>query len=146
MNKQKFNISDVNINVVFFDGYCGLCNKLVDFLLKRDRKKRLYFASQQSDFAKKIISENLILSDVDAVIYLESGKIHIKSSAIIKIISQLKGVWKLGMILFVVPAFLRNLIYDWIAKKRYLWFGKNDTCYVPQPEFKSRFLDDSEKQ
>ena len=143
--KQKINILDNNLNIVFFDGYCGLCNWLVNFLLKKDKKKKLHFASRQSEFARIFLKTSTSLSEIDAVIYLKSGKVYTKSSAILWILSQLDGIWKLSMILFLIPAFLRNIIYDWIAKKRYLWFGEKDTCYLPQSEFNDRFYYHVEK-
>ncbi len=144
--KQKNSISENKLSIVFFDGYCGLCDRLVDYLLKKDKKKKLHFASRQSEFAKKFMNENLILSDIDTVIFFKSGNLYMKSSAIIRVISQLDGIWKLSLILLVIPAFLRNIIYDWISKKRYLWFGKKDTCYLPRSEFKNLFYDNMEKQ
>jgi Uncharacterized protein conserved in bacteria len=137
--KLQNNITDKNLNIVLFDGYCGLCSKLVDFLLKNDKKKKFYYSSQQSEFAERFLEEGL--TDINAIFYFHSGRMYTKSTAIVRIIYQLGGVWKLGILLFIIPAFLRNLIYDWIARKRYLWFGKTDACYFPKPEFKERFLD-----
>ncbi len=139
MPKNNFPVD--NLNIVFFDGFCILCSKFINFLLKKDKNKRLYYASQQSGFGKKIIKKFLSENGNDAVVFIKSGKVYIKSSAVIRILGELGVSWKISLALFIIPPFLRNLIYDWIAKKRYSWFGKSDSCYLPQPEFKNHFLD-----
>jgi len=135
--KLQNNITDKNLSIVLFDGYCGLCSKIVNFILKHDKKKKFHFASQQSEFAKRFLENGQ--KDINAIFYFHSGRMHTKSTAIIRIIYQLGGFWKLGLLLIVIPSVLRNLIYDWIARNRYLWFGKNDACYLPRPEFRERF-------
>lgn len=138
MLKSDFPINDLNI--VFFDGYCILCSKFINFLLKKDKNKCLYYASQQSDFGKEIIKDVLSETNTEGVAFFKSGKVYIKSSAIIRILSQLGVLWKLSMILFIIPPVLRNFIYDRIAKNRYSWFGKTNSCYIPQNAFKKQFL------
>lgn len=99
------------------------------------------FASQQSDFANKTLNKRMIDFRIDAIIFVKSDKIYIKSSAIIRIIGELGYPWKFGLILFIVPTFLRNIVYDWIARKRYLWFGKKEICYISNTAYKDRFYD-----
>lgn len=127
-----------NLNIVFFDGYCNLCNNLVKFLLRFDKKDKLWFASQQSEFAQGFINKNL--EGINAVIFYSSGKVYVKSDAVIKIFNKLGGIWKLSSISFAVPLFIRNFFYDWISRKRYYWFGKSDFCYLPETKFKNKFL------
>jgi predicted DCC family thiol-disulfide oxidoreductase YuxK len=116
----------------------------VNFLLKKDKRNNLYFAAQQSEYAKRFLIDKQ--AEIDAIFYLHSGKIYAKSTAVLRILSHLGGIWQLFLVLFIFPNFVRNYIYDWIARKRYLWFGKTDSCYLPKSEFKERFLDFDEKE
>jgi len=127
-------------NIVFFDGYCILCNGFVDFLLEADRKKNLRFASLQGKTAKKLLPPSY-LSEVDTVIFINGNNtILTKSRAIIDIIKTLGGLWKLISVLSVLPAFLLDKIYDILAGNRYSWFGKREYCRLPAADEKERIL------
>lgn len=127
-------------NIVFFDGYCNLCNKAVNFLMNRDKKKRFYYASLQSDLFQKIsIKHNL--KPVDSVVLLKGKQIFIKSGAVLEIAKTMGGVYSLITIFKIIPSAFRNKLYDWIAKKRYSWFGKKNTCRIPTDEEKAFFLE-----
>ena len=130
--------------IIFYDGYCILCSRLLDFVIKHDKKENLLFASLQSKYALKILSEmgykHQEISKLDNVIYLTNGTIKIKSDAIISILSDIDGIYKLAKILYIVPKFIRNYIYDQIALRRYKWFGKRETCRLPTNEEKLRIL------
>lgn len=130
--------------IIFYDGYCILCSRLLDFVIKHDKKENLLFASLQSKYALKILSEmgykHQEISKLDNVIYLTNGVIKIKSDAIISILSDIDGIYKLAKILYIVPKFIRNYIYDQIALRRYKWFGKRETCRLPTNEEKLRIL------
>lgn len=123
-------------NLVLFDGVCNLCNGFVQFLIRNDHKNRFSFSSLQSTTAKQLIGENF-----QSVVYYRKGQLHSKSNAVLYILKDLGGCWSLSRLFWIVPRFLRDGIYNWIAKKRYSWAGKRDTCMVPDKELQSRFLD-----
>ena len=131
-----------NKSIILFDGVCNLCNNSVKFIIKRDKKKRFLFTSLQSDAARDILLQfQLKNSEMDSIILIENGKFYQRSTAILKIIRHLPYPWKLSYGLIVIPRFIRDLMYRIIARKRYKWFGKRDTCIVPTKELKNRFLD-----
>lgn len=117
--------------IVYFDGVCGLCNRFVDFLLKHDKRKSLKLAPLQNHKTKNQM--NTVVLSID-------GQEYFKSEAAIKAIASLGGLWSMTLLLLVIPKFLRDSIYDWIAKNRYRLFGKRDTCRLPTSEEKDRFL------
>lgn len=126
--------------VIYFDGYCGLCNGFVDFVLARDRARHFRFAPLQGTRARARFGDP---GDVDpATILLEEGdQVFDRSTAALRIIAALGGVWRLAGLLRLVPRFIRDAVYDWIARNRYGWFGKRDTCRLPSPEERAVFLD-----
>lgn len=127
-------------DIVFFDGYCVLCNGFVDFLLAADTKTKLRFASLQGKTAKELLPPSY-LHAVDTVIFInERYQISTKSSAIIEILKTLGGVWKLAFIFSFLPSFLLDKFYDLLARNRYSWFGKRNTCRVPTDEEKERIM------
>ncbi len=121
-------------NIIFFDGECMLCNGFVDFLIKKDKKNIFKFASLQGETAKKIIPEKY--KYIDSVIYFQKGNCYIKYDAVSKIASQLPFPYSIGIICKFIP----NQFYDYIAKKRYQWFGKKETCRMPQKEDTGKIL------
>jgi predicted DCC family thiol-disulfide oxidoreductase YuxK len=129
------------MKVVFFDGYCNLCNGLVDWLIKKDKRNELKFASLQGLTASKALSSALVSAPMDTVIYFKDGQTYQRSTAILKILMDLKSFWKLAGIFFIVPDRVRDSVYKFIAKNRYRFFGKRDTCRVPTSEEKLRFLE-----
>jgi predicted DCC family thiol-disulfide oxidoreductase YuxK len=127
--------------IILFDGVCNLCNGFVQFIIKRDPKAKFKFAALQSDVAKQIISSNNINSEkLSSVIFIANNKIYTQSDAALKIAQHLGSAWVLTSIFFVIPKFIRNGVYCFIAKNRYRWFGEKNQCMVPTPELKSRFL------
>lgn len=136
--------SDIPINssVIFFDGVCNLCNSSVLFIIKRDKKSYFQFASLQSNYAKKVLPDALTKEDnLSSIILMKDGKVFQKSSAALKIAYKLSGLWPLMIVFMIIPKFIRDWVYDIIAKNRYKWFGKKDQCMIPSPELKIRFLD-----
>ncbi len=123
--------------IIFFDGYCGLCNRSVDFLIKRDKKKIFRYAPLQSDVAKKFLGT---LPDISTFILFENGKIYYRSDAAIRAVSRLGGFYKTAFLLRIFPKFLRDAVYNFIAKNRYRWFGKSESCRVPSKEERELFL------
>jgi predicted DCC family thiol-disulfide oxidoreductase YuxK len=127
--------------IVLFDGVCNLCNSSVLFIVKRDSQSKLKFASLQSDYgAEQMKRFNLPPSSINSVLLIKSGQLFQKSNAALEIARMLDGMWP-GMYAFkIVPLFIRDFIYDWIAKNRYRWFGKKEECMIPTPEMKARFV------
>ena len=132
-----------NINIVFFDGVCNLCNYFVDWLIKKDKKRIYNFASLQSETGKNILKKiNHQYGDYKTMILYSNQKIYTKSSAALRIISSLGGFYKVFKFLLVIPAPIRDFCYSVIAANRYKWFGKRSTCRVPTTEERSLFLTD----
>lgn len=127
------------MNIIFFDGYCGLCNGFVDFILKVDKKKKFNFSPLQSDFAKARL-ETQDIEDLKSVIVLIDGKTYRKADGVFRVLNELGGLWKLSLALKVLPHFLQNFGYDLVAENRYRLFGKRETCRLPSAEEKSRFI------
>lgn len=123
--------------ILFYDGLCGLCDKSVQFILRHDRKKIFRFAPIQSDFAKEILGP---ATAFDSVILYHQNKTYFRSTAAINVLKLLGGFWMIASILLLVPPFIRNAIYDFVARNRYRWFGKFDTCKIPMPEQRELFL------
>jgi len=113
-----------------FDGICNLCNRSVDFVLKRDNKKQFRFVSLQSEEGRKMVEDFQIPEDTDAVILIKSKQVYLESDAAIEIARMLSAPWKWATVLKVIPLKLRDGIYRWIARNRYRWFGKRKTCRV----------------
>ncbi|HRO43980.1 MAG TPA: thiol-disulfide oxidoreductase DCC family protein [Flavipsychrobacter sp.] len=132
---------DTDKSILYFDGVCNLCNRLVIFFIERDKEKKILFASLQSPAGQKALEQSAQqLSCEDSVLLYHDGKYYQKSTAIIKALSMLGGVWRLSLVAYILPVFLRNKLYDFFAKNRYRWFGKKEECMLPTPELRSRFL------
>ena len=127
--------------IIVFDGVCILCNSFVQFILKKDKRKQFHFTTAQSDFVKEQVkSLHLSVNPMDSVIYLKNGKVLTESNAVLSILSDLGGMWKLLTILKLVPSFIRNSMYRFCAKRRYHVFGMLETCVIPSSDWKNRFL------
>jgi predicted DCC family thiol-disulfide oxidoreductase YuxK len=127
--------------IVLFDGVCNLCNGSVQFLLKRDPEGRFRFAALQSDAGRSLMAEHgLAVDGLSSVVLIEEGRVWQESSAALRIARHLPGAWKLLWVFAAVPRPLRDAVYRWIARNRYRWFGKSETCWLPTPELKARFL------
>ena len=130
-----------NHKIILFDGVCNLCNGAVTFIIKRDKKDVFKFAALQSEIGQQLISKfNIDTSKVDSIILIDGDKHYEKSSAALRIAKQLSGAYPLLFGFMILPKFIRNAVYDYIAKNRYKWFGKKESCMIPTPELKSRFL------
>lgn len=128
-----------NENIVFFDGFCGLCSDFVDFVLKVDKKSQFKFSPLQSDFAQKNLPVSLT-RDLSTVAIIIDGKIYLKAPAVLLLFQRLGGFWwVLSLLRFLPKAFL-NFFYDLIAKHRYLILPKRDTCRLPTPAERERFI------
>jgi len=128
--------------VILFDGVCNLCSAAVQFVIKHDRRQHFRFASLQGDFGQQVLAANqLPAQHFDSFILLENERIYTRSAAALRVVKQLDGGWSLLYALTIVPPFIRNGVYDIVARKRYQWFGKKEACWIPTPELKSLFLD-----
>lgn len=131
--------------VILFDGVCNMCNSFVQFVIKRDKNKLFQFASLQSEYGKGLLKHfHLDTREYDTMLLYDGQKVLTRSDAVLAVTSRLKGIWKWSSFCKMVPGFLRNGIYTMLAKRRYKLFGKRETCMVPTPELKSRFLDDTQ--
>ncbi len=129
-------------SVILFDGVCNLCNGAVNFIISRDKNSQFKFSSLQSSFASQQLASYLPGSQLpDSIVYLEEGKVYFKSAAAFEIARKLGGSWKFFLIFKILPRSFTDALYDLIARNRYSWFGRRDTCRVPTPELKARFLD-----
>ncbi len=128
--------------ILLFDGVCHLCHHFVQFVLKRDHKGNIRFAALQSDFGQQLLTRyQFSTENLDTVVLIEKGKLYSHSDVAMRVFPYLGGAWPILSSLSIIPAFIRNPIYNWIAANRYRWFGKYDQCLMPQPEWKDRFLD-----
>jgi predicted DCC family thiol-disulfide oxidoreductase YuxK len=127
-------------NIIFFDGVCNLCNHWVDFLIRKDKRNVFLYAPLQSSTADRLLS-NKDTTFMSSVIYYTNGKVFYKSDAVLQLLWDLGGLWKASIVLKLIPRFLRNFIYNWVAQNRYRWFGKKETCRLPTVEEREKFLD-----
>lgn len=128
--------------LILFDGICNLCNASVNYIIKHDKKDVFRFAALQSDIGQKIIKEfNIDTRKINSILlYSEKDGICYKSTAALKIAKQLGFPRNILIVFIIVPAFIRNWVYDYIAKNRYKWYGKRESCMIPTPELQEKFL------
>ncbi|MBK8521807.1 MAG: thiol-disulfide oxidoreductase DCC family protein [Ferruginibacter sp.] len=127
--------------VILFDGVCNFCNSAVNFTIKRNAKANIRFAPMQSDAGLKLLQQyHLPVEDMQSFIFIENGVAYRQSTAGLKVCRHLGGLWPLCYGLIIVPKFIRDGIYNWIAKNRYKWFGVQQACMIPTPEVSARFL------
>ncbi|PKP42915.1 MAG: thiol-disulfide oxidoreductase [Bacteroidetes bacterium HGW-Bacteroidetes-13] len=131
-----------NKEIILFDGVCNLCNGAVLFIIKRDRDDVFRFVSLQSELGKEIIRYiGVDISKTDSIVWYKPGEAYYyKSDAALMIINHFGGILSLLNVFKIIPASLRNLLYDFIAKNRYNWFGKKESCMIPTPELQQKFL------
>ncbi len=130
-----------NYKIILFDGVCNLCNGAVTYIIKRDKKNVFKFAALQSEIGQELISKfNIDTEKVDSIILIDGEKHYEKSSAALHIAKNLSGAYPLLFGFMILPKFIRNSVYDYIAKNRYKWFGKKESCMIPTAELKARFL------
>ncbi len=127
--------------IVLFDGVCNLCNGAVQFIIRHDKNEKFLFASLQSEIGKRILSShNLSRDDLKTFLLIEDERVYTKSTAALRVIKQLNGFISVLYTFNLIPKFIRDSIYDLVAKNRYNWFGKKDECMIPTPQLKARFL------
>jgi predicted DCC family thiol-disulfide oxidoreductase YuxK len=127
--------------VLLFDGECNLCNSTVNFILEKDKKGKIKFASLQSETGKQLSRESSVTtSNLSSVVLIHNKQVFTKSDVVLQVSIILGGVWKLLALTRVIPRPIRNWIYDLIAKNRYKWFGKTNQCKLPSTNISSRFI------
>lgn len=131
----------MNKNIILFDGVCNLCNSTVQFVIKNDTKNHFLFASLQSEFGQTFLkNHHLNETDFDSIILVEGNKYYMKSDAALRICKKLNFPLKTLTGFLILPKKLRDFGYDLIAKNRYKWFGKQESCWLPTQELKNKFL------
>ncbi|MEH6763013.1 MAG: thiol-disulfide oxidoreductase DCC family protein [Aequorivita antarctica] len=127
--------------IILFDGVCNLCNGAVTYIIKHDKKNVFKFAALQSEIGKQLVAKfNIDTKKVDSIILIDDEKHYEKSSAALHITKNLSGAYPLLFGFMIVPKFFRNAVYDYIARNRYKWFGKKESCMIPTKELKAKFL------
>lgn len=129
--------------ILLIDGDCILCNNSVNYVLEREKSNgpKLSFASLQSETGKAILEYFEIPNNMDTMILIKNYSAHIKSCAALRLTLYMKGLWPLLVVFVIIPPPLRNLVYDYIAKRRYKKFGKTEMCAMIDPKYKNRFLE-----
>ena len=127
--------------VVLFDGVCNLCNASVIFTIKRDRKNCFMFASLQSAAGKQLAEKHGIPPSFNSFVLIDNGTAYTQSTAALRVLKKLRSFWALLYVFIIIPAPIRNLVYKFISRNRYSFFGKQETCMVPSEELKSKFLE-----
>lgn len=134
-------------HIVLFDGVCNLCQSSVQFLLKHDKKGVLRYASLQSKFGRELLQKyqhQVDTNKIDSIVFVSDGRAYIESAAALEIAGFLDYPFNFLQIFWFFPKFIRNPIYRWVARNRYKWFGKEETCMLPTEDISARFLDNVE--
>jgi predicted DCC family thiol-disulfide oxidoreductase YuxK len=130
------------MGIILFDGICNLCSGSVRFIIQRDPGREFKFASLQSEAGKQYIEQYNIHETIDSIVLVKDGKVYLESTAALKIASRLKWPWRIFGILLGVPKPVRDRLYKWIAKNRYKWFGRDESCMLPSKENRDRFIEE----
>jgi len=128
---------------VFYDGVCNLCDATIRFILPRDSRGNLRFASLQGEYARAILARHGIsnASEPESIVYVENDRPYLRSDAVLRIARSLDFPWSFAAIFLIVPRVCRDVVYRWVARNRYRWFGKKETCLLPSADWRSRFID-----
>lgn len=127
--------------ILLFDGVCNLCNGFVQFIIQHDPEAKFRFAALQSSAGQELLGEAQIsTTELSTVVLWETGKFYTHSDVPLRVVRHLGGWWTLFAVFKIIPKSLRDSIYNWVAKNRYRWFGKKESCMIPTPELKARFL------
>lgn len=128
--------------IILFDGVCNLCNTAITFVIKRDPKDLFLYTPLQSKTGKILTHKyDIDTTTIDSIILIKNNKAYTKSAAALHIARHLKGAYSLFTVFLIIPSFIRNWVYDYVAKNRYKWYGKRDACMIPTPALKAKFLD-----
>lgn len=133
---------DNGAKIIFYDGNCLLCNRSVEFIIRRDPDKQFRFSHLQSDYAQRLLDDRSLdkSNHPDSIVLYEKGSLYFKSTAALRIARHLSGLWPILYIFVLIPAFLRDGLYDFIARHRYRWFGEVKSCRLVDQAMKDRFI------
>lgn len=127
--------------IIFFDGVCNLCTGVVQFVIRHDPKHRFRFASLQSEIGQQLLKQyNLPSEEFGSFILFEKGKVHTKSTAALTVAKKLNGLLPIWYTWITLPKFIRDAVYNLVARNRYKWFGKKEECWIPTPELNELFI------
>lgn len=127
--------------IILFDGVCNFCNGAVNFIIRQDKKKVFRFAALQSATGQALLEKHGLPSTaLNSFVLIERGKAYEKTTAALKVANHLPFYWRWTKVFWIIPAPVRDLFYNTIARNRYKWFGKKEECMIPSPELRSRFL------
>jgi len=128
--------------IILFDGVCNFCNAGINFIIKQDKKNIFRFAALQSNAGQQLAGQyHLPKKNFDSFILIDKSKVYSRSAAGFKIYGKLPWYWKWTQIFWIVPRFITDAVYDFVARNRYKWFGKKEQCMIPAPDVRNRFLD-----
>lgn len=128
-------------SIILFDGVCNFCNGAVNFAIRHDKKGIIKFAPLQSAIGQQLLKQyNLPTQQMDSFIFIDGNVAYTQSTAAIKVCSNLNGLWPMCKVFLIVPKFIRDGLYNWVAKNRYKWFGEKESCMIPTPDIRARFL------
>ena len=131
-----------NNPVLLYDGVCYMCNGLVRFVIRWDSKEKIRFASLQSETGQNFLQDQgMPTDDLDTLVYIKAGKYSIRSSAVLEVLKDIGGFWRMFYVFIIIPRCIRDLVYRLVAWLRYKLFGKSEQCVIPPPEIRERFLD-----
>ena len=134
-------ITEVDGPLVLYDGQCGLCNRSVQMILRHDRRGCFRFAALQSELGQALLKRHGLPAEaISTVVLVDDGEVFTRSRAAFRIAGKMDAPWPALRALGIVPAPLRDVVYDWVARNRYRWFGRTDACMLPPPEVRARFL------
>lgn len=130
------------MGVVLFDGVCNLCNSSVNWIIDHDKKNEFRFASLQSEYGQRMVQQyNISGNYMDTVVLIKNDRAYLRSAAVLQVLKGIGGIYSLALVFNIFPAFIRDVVYNFIAKNRYRWFGKQESCRIPSPELKAKFID-----
>jgi predicted DCC family thiol-disulfide oxidoreductase YuxK len=128
--------------IILFDGVCNFCNAIVNFIIRQDKENVFLFAALQSESGKRLLElYNINWQRSDSFVVIENDKAYMKSNAALKLYAKLPWYWKWTQVFWIVPKFIRDWVYNVVAKNRYRWFGKKDQCVIPSQNVRERFLE-----
>ncbi|MEM1320219.1 MAG: thiol-disulfide oxidoreductase DCC family protein [Bacteroidota bacterium] len=141
MDQQTQSILNSGKSILLFDGVCNLCNSSVQFILLRDAKAQFHFAAIQSEVGQQLLKHfDLGKEELKSLVLIENGRAYLRSTAALRCARHLGSAWPLAYAFVIIPRPIRDAVYNWIASNRYRWFGRQESCMLPRPEWKGRFL------
>lgn len=134
-------MNNSNNGIILFDGVCNFCNNSINLVIRKDKRDYFRFAPLQSEAGKTLTAKfNIDTTKTDSVLLIENDVLYSKSTAALRIARKMDGLFPLCYGMIIIPKFLRDPIYDFIAKRRYKWFGKKESCMIPTPEIRKKFI------